>query len=168
MMQKNSVKTSDKHAWYVNYTYWILKSLLGPIVRRLFVKEVNGIENVPQKGAVIVAFNHQSYLDFLCFTAVCPRSIHYLSAEKFFSHFFWKYLMKFSGQIKVHRTEHDKHHLHTTVYDHLKKGKVIGIFPEGTRAPDPIEMLQAFTGVAKYAISGKVPVIPVGIKGAHI
>jgi len=75
--------------------------------------------------------------------------------------------MKLTGQIKVHRKEHDKHILHATVHDHLKNGKILGIFPEGTRASDPIEMLYAFTGIARYAIDGQVPVIPVGIKGAH-
>lgn len=75
--------------------------------------------------------------------------------------------MRLTGQIKVHRKENDKHLLHLTVHDHLKNGKIIGIFPEGTRAPDPIEMLHAFTGVSRYAVMGKVPVIPVGIKGAH-
>lgn len=153
-----------RHRWYVRYTYWLLKFILKPYFRPL-IKEVTGLENIPKEGPVIVAFNHQSYLDFFCFIAVCPRPIHYLSAEKFFTHYIWKHLMRFTGQVRVYRKEHDKHILHATIHDHLKNGKVIGIFPEGTRAPDPVEMLHAFTGVAKYAVVGRVPVIPVGIKG---
>ena len=156
-----------RHVWYVRYTYAILKNVLSPFARLIWIQKVYGIEHIPRTGPAIVAFNHQSYFDFLCFTAICPRPVHFLSAEKFFSHVIWKYLMKFTGQIKVHRKEHDKHILHTTVLDHLKNGKIIGIFPEGTRASDPIEMLHAFTGIAKYAIDGQVPVIPVGIKGSH-
>jgi 1-acyl-sn-glycerol-3-phosphate acyltransferase len=46
-------------------------------------------------------------------------------------------------------------------------GDMVGIFPEGTRSPSKDEMLKAFTGIAKYALEHKVPIIPVGIKGAH-
>ena len=155
------------HPWYVRYTYSMLRYSFGPIFRLIWVKKISGLNNIPPNGPLIIAFNHQSFFDFLGFIAVCPRQVHFLSAEKFFSHFFWKHLMRFSGQIKVFRSEHDKHKLHETIHDHLKSNKVIGIFPEGTRASNPTEMLHAFTGVAKYAIRGQVPVVPVGIVGSH-
>ena len=157
----------NEHSWYVRYTYAFLKGFFGPIVRLVWIKKVEELENIPQTGPAIIAFNHQSYFDFLCFIAVCPRQIYYLSAEKFFSHPFWKHAMRFTGQIKVHRQEHDKKKLHATIHDHLKNGSIIGIFPEGTRAGHPIEMLHAFTGVARYAVNAGVPVIPVGIHGTH-
>jgi len=141
--------------------------VLGPFARLIWIQKVDGLDNIPKAGPAIIAFNHQSYFDFLCFIAVCPRPIHFLAAEKFFSHPVWKHFMRFTGQVKVYRNEHDKQMLHTTIHDHLRNGKIIGIFPEGTRAPDPTEMLHAFTGAAKYAVNGKVPVIPVGIKGTH-
>lgn len=156
-----------KHPWYINYTYAIFKNIFSPFVRLIWIQKVEGIEHIPKTGPAIVAFNHQSYFDFLCFMAICPRQVHFLAAEKFFSHFAWRHLMKFTGQIKVNRTEHNKHILHATVHDHLKSGRIIGIFPEGTRGSDPIKMRRAFTGVARYAIDGRVPVIPVGIKGAY-
>jgi 1-acyl-sn-glycerol-3-phosphate acyltransferase len=144
----------------------MLRGTFGPIVRGIWIKEVTGMEHIPKEGPVIIAFNHQSYLDFLSFIAVSPRPIHFLSAEKFFSHIFWAPLMYLSGQIKVERKAHDKHALHELIHSHLSAGKVVGIFPEGTRAHSSTEMLHAFTGVAKYAVYSKVPVIPVGIKGA--
>ena len=73
--------------------------------------------------------------------------------------------MKMTGQIEVKRTEKDKSVVHTLVLGHLGAGKVIGIFPEGTRALAKEEMLKAFTGVAKYAINGGVPIVPVGLYG---
>jgi len=164
-MNKDSLH--QPHPRYVKYTYPMLRGIFGPLVRGIWIKEVTGMEHIPKEGPVIVAFNHQSYLDFLSFIAVCPRPVHFLSAEKFFSHVFWAPLMKLSGQIKVERKAHDKHALHKTIHAHLSAGKVIGIFPEGTRSHSPTEMLHAFTGVAKYAVYSKVPVIPVGIKGAY-
>jgi 1-acyl-sn-glycerol-3-phosphate acyltransferase len=161
----------DKAEWkdsiFLQITYSLIKITIGTLVRLIWVKKVEGIENIPEKGPAIVAFNHQSFFDFLCFVSVCPRHIHYLSAEKFFSHLLWAPLMKLTSQIKVEREKHDKRALHATVHKYLDHDKVIGIFPEGTRSPYKEEMLFAFTGVAKYAIRGRAPVVPVGIKGTY-
>jgi 1-acyl-sn-glycerol-3-phosphate acyltransferase len=154
------------HPWYVTYSYPILRFAFGLVIKPLWLKEVTGLERIPAEGPAIIAFNHQSYLDFLTFIVVSPRPIHFLAAEKFFSHIVWAPLMKLSGQIKVERASKEKGMVHEAVRAHFIAGKVIGIFPEGTRAFDPVEMLHAFTGVAKYAVKEKVPVIPVGIKGA--
>lgn len=153
------------HSFFVNFIYFLIRLIVGPIVRLIWVKKVTGLENIPRRGPVIVAFNHQSYFDFICFIAVSPRNIHYLSAEKFLYHPLWKILLKITGQIPVVRKSRDKRELHDVVYNHLSREKMIGIFPEGTRAGDNDTMLRAYPGVARYAIKKKVPIIPVGIVG---
>ena len=153
--------------FFLELIYHLLRLVFGPIVRLIWIKNVTGIQNIPSHGPAIIAFNHQSYFDFLCFIAICPRHIHYLSAEKFFSNIFWLPFMKVTGQIKVERHRVDHRPVNNIVLDHLNSGKLIGIFPEGTRASDKNIMLKAFTGVAKYATKAKVPIIPVGIKGSY-
>src|SRR3989338_7246236 len=130
-----------RHNPLVSIAYFIIRKVFGPIVRLIWIKEVSGIKHIPRYGPAIAAFNHQSYFDFLCFIAVSPRNIHFLSAEKFFEHKLWKPLMKITGQIKVIRGE-SEHHLavHNLVHKHLDASKFIGIFPEGTRAPDNEKM----------------------------
>lgn len=150
---------------FLEFFYHLVRLVLGPLVRLLWIQKIEGLENIPAQGAAIIAFNHQSYFDFICFVAVCPRHIHYLSAEKFFTSSFWFPIMKIMGQIRVERAAKDKRELHSFIRFHLEQGKVIGIFPEGTRSPHPDKMLEAFSGVAKYAFHNNVPVIPVGIKG---
>lgn len=152
---------------FLRFSYSFIKATLGTLVRWVWVKKVEGLENIPKTGSVIVAFNHQSFFDFLCFISISPRKIHFLSAEKFFNHILWGPLVKLTSQIKVDRTNHDKQDLHEEVLNHLKHNKVIGIFPEGTRSPFKDEMLHAFDGVAVFAVRGKVPVVPVGIKGTY-
>lgn len=164
---KNEYDARVHDSFFLRFSYTFIKLTLGTIVRLIWVKKVEGIENLPKDGPLIVAFNHQSFFDFLCFVAVSPRKIHFLSAEKFFSHILWGPLVKLTSQIKVERFSSDKGGLHDLVYEHLQNNKVIGIFPEGTRSPHEKEMLRAFTGVAEFAIRGEVPVLPVGIKGAY-
>lgn len=156
-----------KHKPFASAAYFLVRKILGPIFRLIWIKKITGLSNIPRFGPVIIAFNHQSYFDFISFIAVSPRNIHFLAAEKFFDHFFSRMVMHLTGQIKVNRVSHDKSETHKLVHEHLDAGKMIGIFPEGTRSPDKLLMQKAFTGVAKYAVFKKVPVIPVGIKGAY-
>lgn len=150
-----------------DFLYWCIRISIGSVVKVVWIKKVTGLYNIPKVGPVIVAFNHQSYFDFLCFVSVSNRNVHFLSAEKFFDHLLWSPIMKITRQIRVDRKMRDKRVLHSRVFDHLREAKMIGIFPEGTRSPDKENMLPAFTGVARYAVRGHVPVVPIGIRGAH-
>ncbi len=144
--------------------YWTLKILLGPVLRGIWIKKAQGIENFPKKGAFIVAANHSSYFDFLSLIAVCPRQISFLAAEKFFKSWFWWPIVAGTGQIKVERQSQNKEEVYKKVFYLLKNGKVLGIFPEGTRSTDG-KIGKTYTGVAKFALQAKVPVVPVGITG---
>ncbi|MBC7766899.1 1-acyl-sn-glycerol-3-phosphate acyltransferase [Arenimonas sp.] len=148
-------------------SHYILKNIARPFIKTLWVKKVTGIENIPKKGAFIIAMNHQSFFDFLIFSAIAPRNVHFLAAEKFYKNRSWKALMVLTGQIKVERETKDKTELHNHVKTHLGKGLLLGIFPEGTRSPHKDEMLKAFNGISKYAINHKVNIIPVGLKGMY-
>lgn len=146
--------------------YSFIKKIFGPIVRGMWVAEIEGLHNIPSEGPVIIASNHESYFDFICFIAASPRKIHYLAAEKFYTSKAWRPLMNITGQIKVEREAHDKSQVHKLVHSALSQGRMIGIFPEGTRSSDG-KMQRAFTGVAKFALKTKTPVIPVGIIGTY-
>ena len=155
----------DSDSKLISLSYYILRKIFGPIIRIVWVKKVTGLENIPKSGSAILVFNHQSFFDFLCFVAVSPRNVHFLSAEKFFNHKLWKHLMRWTGQIKVERQAHDKGGVHDLVKKHIDKRTLIGIFPEGTRSPHQHEMLKAFTGAGRYSLEHRVPIIPIGIKG---
>jgi len=147
--------------------FFIIRKLLYLPIRIFLIKDLEGMDRIPKKGAAILAFNHQSLFDFICFIAISPRNIYYLTAEKFYSHPFWRPIMQMTGQIKVERTSKDKDVVHKAVYDHLKKGHLVGIFPEGTRSPHKDAMLPGYTGVARYALETGIPVIPIGICGTY-
>lgn len=155
------------HSKVVSFTYSFLRRSLKPLIKAIWIKQVTGLHNIPKKGAAIVALNHQSFFDFITFSVVSPRNAHFLAAEKFFRNIFTKVVMVLTGQIKVDRTDADKGSVHSAVREHMKKGHLIAIFPEGTRSHLEFEMLRAYTGIAKYALEHHVPIIPVGIRGAY-
>lgn len=151
----------------ISISYFLIRNIFSPIIRILWIKKVTGRSNLPSRGSALIAFNHQSYLDFLCFVAISKRNVYFLTAEKFFTNKLWVPLMVLTGQIRVDRKSKNKEKTHQQVIRKLKEGKLIGIFPEGTRAPDKDVMLPAFSGVAKFALEAGVDIIPVGIMGAY-
>jgi 1-acyl-sn-glycerol-3-phosphate acyltransferase len=146
--------------------YWILKIILGPIIRLIWIKEVRGLENFPRKGSVIIAANHSSYFDFISLVAILPRRVYFLAAEKFYQNWLWAPIVKLTKQIKIERQESNKKEAYDKISSILKNNGVIGIFPEGTRSPDG-KIHKTFTGVAKFALSTKTSVVPIGINGAY-
>ena len=146
--------------------YSILKYIIAPLIKLIWIKQVEGLEHIPKQGPVIIASNHESYFDFLCFWAISPRKIQYLAAEKFYDSKFWKPIMIATGQIKVDRTNKNKNNVHNQAHHILKNKGVLGIFPEGTRSRTG-EMGKAFTGVTKFSLEAKVPIIPVGMIGTY-
>lgn len=146
--------------------YWVLKILFGPLFRVVWIKKVEGLENIPEKGNYIIAANHSSYFDFFSLVSIWPKRVYFLAGEVFFKKWWWYPLVKLTGQIRVDRDITDKTESKEKVLFFLKQGRVMGIFPEGTRSSDG-NIGKTFTGVAGFALNGKVSVIPVGIKGTY-
>ncbi len=146
--------------------YWIIKKVFGWIIGLIWIKKIEGLENLPRAGAFIIAANHSSYLDFISLIAALPERVYFLAAEKFYKSWFWRPLVVGTGQIRVDRNSPDKKEVYQKVFAVLHAGRVLGIFPEGTRSPDG-KIGKAFTGVAKFSLGAKVPVVPVAIKGAY-
>ncbi len=146
--------------------FWLIKVTLGNIIKLIWLSGATGLENIPKRGACIICANHSSYFDFLMLAAVCPRRIYFLAGEVFFQKWQWKWLVKITKQIKVDRNSKDKSELIKKVVEYLKEGKVIGIFPEGTRSADG-KIHDFYNGAVKIALKSEVPIIPVGIKGTY-
>lgn len=149
-----------------NLGHSLFRYMLAPIIRLIWIAEVNGLENVPKGGACLVALNHESYFDFICFTAVVERRIHYLAAEKFFSHPFWKWVVRGMGCIKVDRSSRFNISAMREINNVVTNERLVGIFPEGTRSPDG-RLMRGKPGVAYLAVTTGIPVIPVGLIGTY-
>ena len=146
----------------------IAKISIFPLIRGLFIKKVNGIENIPKGEGFIAAANHCSYLDhYLISCILVPhlnKKVHYLAKKEHFDSLHQRLWHKWVGAIPIDRQKGGKEALRMAVA-YLRKGKVIGIYPEGTRSLDG-KLQRGKTGVARLALAAKVPVIPIGIIGS--
>jgi 1-acyl-sn-glycerol-3-phosphate acyltransferase len=147
--------------------WWLMKYvLLGPILRLLYRPTTRGLENIPAEGPAILAANHLSFLDdFLLPLMVRGRKVVFLAKAEYVDKWYLRWFFKRANVIPVRRESRSAAEgaLRTGVQA-LQEGKLVGIFPEGTRSPDG-RLYRGKTGVARMALEAQVPVIPVAIVG---
>jgi 1-acyl-sn-glycerol-3-phosphate acyltransferase len=145
--------------------YWLVKHVfLGPLLKVLYRPRARGLENVPGDGPVILAANHVSFMDSLFIPLVLKRRVVYLGKSDYFDHARTRWFFKMVNVIPVKRDggTAGEAAIRAGVQE-LKKGLIVGIYPEGTRSPDG-RLYRGKTGVALLA---NAPVIPVGVFGTR-
>ena len=147
--------------------YPIGKRIIFPIAK-LWIKEINGTENIPKKSAFIICANHTSYMDhFGLAYVIIPRlnvKLHFLAKKEHFSGI-QKIWHAYAGAIPLDRQKGGKKALMWAIKA-LKHGKIIGIYPEGTRSLNG-KLQEAKTGIARLVLAAKVPVVPTGLIGMY-
>lgn len=153
--------------------YWVLKHiLLGPLLRVLYRPKVTGLENVPATGAVIMAINHNTFMDSIFVPLVVKRPMTFLAKDEYFTTpgfkgFWMRLFFKGVGQVPINREGGNASEAAlVTGVKVLSAGDILGIYPEGTRSPDG-KLYRGHTGVARMALSANAAVIPVGVKGSR-
>ncbi|MGW4356625.1 lysophospholipid acyltransferase family protein [Nocardia sp. NPDC004582] len=151
--------------------YWLLKFVLvGPLMHLINRPEVEGVENIPPKGAAILAGNHLSFTDWLFTPLMSPRRITYLAKAEYFTTpglkgRLQKFFFSGTGQYPIDRSGADAaESALNTARKLLGEGRLVGLYPEGTRSPDG-RLYKGKTGVARLALETGVPVIPVALIG---
>ncbi|GAA4927572.1 hypothetical protein GCM10023224_03290 [Streptomonospora halophila] len=151
--------------------YWVVKAILGPVIAVLWQPRAEGVENVPRQGPAIMVGNHLSFSDHFFGPLPLPRKITFLAKAEYFTGTGPKGLLSrlfFTGvgQIPIDRSggKASEAALRTGLKV-LKQGKLLGIYPEGTRSPDG-KLYRGRTGVARMALESKAPVVPMAMINA--
>jgi 1-acyl-sn-glycerol-3-phosphate acyltransferase len=149
-------------------TYWIMKAIISPFLYLLWRVRVEGLENVPADGPVILAANHQSFCDSFFLPLVVKRRVTYVAKAEYFDSWKTAWFFRAAGQIPMNRSGGDaSQRALDTATGVLRQGGVLAIYPEGTRAPDT-RLHRGKTGVARLSVGCGVPVVPVGLVGTRI
>ncbi|MDR3053646.1 MAG: 1-acyl-sn-glycerol-3-phosphate acyltransferase [Coriobacteriales bacterium] len=124
-------------------------------------------KNLPSEQGYIVVGNHRSYLDpvFVILTLL-PRLPRFIAKEEFFNSGFLAFLAARAGAFPLKRNSADKTAIKRAV-KMLKRGELVGIFPEGTRIRFKEQVPVYHEGVALIAHLSGAPVLPVHITGAE-
>lgn len=128
------------------------------------VKKV-GEENIPKDGAYIICANHTSNWDPVILITCTKRKICFLAKEELFRNRFFIWLAKIFEIFPVKRGKQDIESMKNSIRV-LKEGKLLGLFPEGTRN-GLSKNGKAKNGAAYMALRTGTKVIPVGIQGEY-
>ncbi|AEF39750.1 lysophospholipid acyltransferase family protein [Hoyosella subflava] len=153
--------------------YWLFKYILiGPLLYLIGRPTIEGAEHIPAKGGAILASNHLAVADSLYLPLMVRRRITFLAKSEYFTTPGIKgKLLKFfyagSGQVPIDRASGAAAEaaLHTGRRI-LSEGKLLGLYPEGTRSPDG-RLFKGKTGIARLALETGTPIIPVAMIGTE-
>jgi 1-acyl-sn-glycerol-3-phosphate acyltransferase len=154
--------------------YWFAKFVfLGPLLRGVWRPWTEGLENIPDDRPAILASNHLSFCDSFFMPVMVPRKVTFLAKSEYFTTpgikgFFSRLFFSGVGQVPIDRSDSDasKAALHTGVRV-LREGKLLGIYPEGTRSPDG-RLYRGKTGVARMALEAGAVVIPCAMVNTEV
>ncbi len=148
----------------------VVAQVLSAPARRMLVRlRLEGAENLPVEGPVIIAANHLSFFDSVLLLFAFPRRVQALGKAEYADRRITRWLFCGAGMIPVRRQQPaDLAGAFEQARAVLEAGHVLAIFPEGTRSPDG-QLHRGHSGAAHLALETGAPLVPVGIIGTdHI
>lgn len=145
--------------YWLNVWTWI-KAILFVVTSR----DIRGWENIPAEGAVILTCNHFSVGDPPILTGTFPRRIVWMAKQELFDVPVFGQLYYMGGFIPVRRFEGDLRAIRRS-QQALRRGRVLGMFPEGTRSGGRLGPGEP--GTALIALRTGAPVLPAAIWGSE-
>jgi len=143
--------------------YGVCRGIVQGFFDGLYDYEVAGVERVPLRGPVILASNHESYLDPPAVGAVIPRHLAYFARESLFRPPLGMILHRL-GAVPVKRDAADIRSLKRILAVLRADGGIV-VFPEGTRS-DGGALLPPKPGAGMLACRSGAPVVPTRIFGS--
>jgi len=148
---------------------WVL-GLVRPVVAlisRIFWKvEHIGVEHIPSTGGVIIAANHQSYLDPFWLSLAVKRPIRYLAWNVALRWPIVGRLMRLLGAWPLTVEGSDPAAIRRAL-QWLRDGGAVVIFPEGGRGKPDGSMIRFKIGAVRIALEARVPILPVTVRGGN-
>jgi 1-acyl-sn-glycerol-3-phosphate acyltransferase len=147
-------------------------ALIGPALHLWGRPKFIGRDNIPRRGAVIVAANHLAVVDSFYLTLAARRQITFLAKSEYFDDAgiagrLKRWFFSAMGQIPVDRRGGAKASPALEAATKIvEQGGVWGIHPEGTRSPDG-RLYRGRTGAVRVAMDTDVPLVPVAITGTR-
>jgi len=141
-----------------------LIALVRSFFRLVMEMRVEGLENFPREGPVVLAANHVTNFDVFPMQFALPRPIFFMGKAELFKNPLVDLVIRNLSGFPVNRGEMDLWAMRHAAKV-LAHGQTLGMFPEGTRSKGR-GLKVAKTGSARLAIEAHCPILPIAIVGS--
>jgi 1-acyl-sn-glycerol-3-phosphate acyltransferase len=143
-----------------SFVNWVMRGLFRAVCRI----DVTELDKVPRDGPLILVGNHVNFLEApVMIPHLHPRPVTGIAKRESWKNPLFFFLFNVWDVIPIDRGTVDREAFRLSV-EALEKGKMLAIFPEGTRSKDGC-LLQGKPGVVALAIRSKVPLVPMAFYG---
>ncbi|SHO80959.1 Putative 2-acylglycerophosphoethanolamine acyltransferase / acyl-acyl carrier protein synthetase [hydrothermal vent metagenome] len=105
------------------------RMILFPLLRSRYKLIVDGIENIPKQGGVLLLGNHISWIDWLVVQLASPRAIKFVMIRSIYNRWYLRWFLKFFDVISISNS--GSRASMRAIKERLDNGEVVAIFPEG-------------------------------------
>lgn len=147
--------------WLYTFCRWLSVALFGGLYRC----RAEGAEHLPDEGGAILVVNHKSAADPVVVGMVFDRPLVFMAKRELFKVPGLGWLIAKLGAFPIDRGKGDRAALELSLRL-LAEGRVLFMFPEGTRQRDD-EIHEFLPGVGLLALRSGAPVVPVAHHGTN-
>ena len=145
--------------------YRVCSTLVRVLAWLFFRPTVEGAENIPLNGPVLLAPIHRSNVDFSISLFVSPRKVFFMAKDGIFRSRLFGALLIRLGAFPVHRSSTDRESMRLAE-EVLRRGHALVLFPEGTRKEGAV-VEPLHDGAMFIAARSGAKVVPIGIAGSE-
>jgi 1-acyl-sn-glycerol-3-phosphate acyltransferase len=159
----------DRPGYGSMFPQWALELIRKQVAfysRLIWKIEFTGLENVPAHGGLIVAANHQTYIDPFWLSVPIKRPTRYLAWSDAFKWPIVGRALILFGAWPLAIEGSDPKAIRSSI-QWLREDGVIVIFPEGGRSTSSGELDRFKAGAVRLAMEANVPILPVTIRGGN-
>lgn len=140
----------------------LVRYLLYFLVSKFYKVEVNGLNNMPSNGGVLLLGNHTSFLDWAIIQIASPRPVRFVMERSIYERWYLKWLLSHLKMIPI-STAASKTAIEA-IHAALKNGEVVALFPEGCLSRNG-QLGEFHTGFERAAAETGAKIVPFYLRG---
>jgi 1-acyl-sn-glycerol-3-phosphate acyltransferase len=164
--KKDAPRVSNIGPMLPQWALELMRPVVAGVSRVCWKIEFSGVENVPQHGGVIIAANHQTYIDPFWLSVPIKRPTRYLAWSAAFRWPLVGRCLIWFGAWPLALEGSDPAAIRSSL-QWLRNGGAVVIFPEGGRSTVSGDLDRFKAGAVRLAMEAKVPILPVTIRGGN-
>lgn len=163
---KKTAAPAGTRGMFPQWALEMIRPVVGMVSRVFWKIEFAGVENIPAQGGVVIAANHQTYIDPFWLSLKIKRPTRYLAWSAAFRWPFVGPCLTWFGAWPLALEGSDPAPIRRSL-QWLRDGGAVVIFPEGGRSNATGDLERFKAGAVRLALEANVPILPVTIKGGN-